>query len=71
MTKTKRKTKRKGLAEVVREATERALKKMEDEHARPQHSYQAGEINGWKADALASYVWPKVLRSVAAWTRRA
>lgn len=56
--------KRKSLSEVVREATGRALKRMEDGHDRPMHVYRAGEINGWKADALASYVWPTVLRAL-------
>lgn len=70
MTKSKKpKRKPKDLAQVIREATTRALKAMEDASARPMHTYEAGEINGWKADALASYVWPKVLRSVATWSR--
>lgn len=67
--KKKKKSRENPLGAVIRKATERALKRMEDEHDRPQHSFRKGEINGWTGDALASYVAPSVLRSVATWLR--
>jgi hypothetical protein len=50
--------------DIIIAAIVRALASMEDPIALPQHTYAAGEINGWKGDALASYVIPKVLRAL-------
>lgn len=52
------------LRRTIERAIVRALAKMEDEADRPMHTFRAGEINGWKGDALASYVTPVVLRAL-------
>lgn len=52
------------VATVINQSIIRALTRMEDEADRPVHRFRAGEINGWKADALASYIVPAVVRAV-------
>ncbi len=52
------------LASVIRRTTVRELAKMQDKEPRPQHTFHGGEINGWTAAALASWVAPGVIRTV-------
>ena len=52
------------IEETIRVATRRALVKMQDQVDRPIHTFKKGEINGWSGDALATYIYPVVIRAL-------
>lgn len=62
--KDRRMKKPKTLEQIIGKSIVRALTALQDESDRPMHTYKAGEINGWKAEALASWVNYKVVRAV-------
>jgi hypothetical protein len=50
--------------QVIEAAICRALGNLQDKDDRPQHTFRAGQINGWTADALTSWIIQGVMRAL-------